>query len=59
MRGSTVIEAAAESILTVTSDEATGICDVHVVTKSNEEFGFHYKLHDHLINSKPAVRIEA
>jgi RecA-family ATPase len=57
MRGSSVIKAGAEAILTVDHDPETGLSATHVYTKNSIEFGFIYKLEDSIQNGKPTVRV--
>jgi len=60
MRGNNVIEAAAESIITVQSDDKDdNLVYAHVVTKCSEEFDFAYKLEDSFVNREKVVRIKA
>lgn len=60
MRGNNVIEAAAESILTVCKDEKDdNLVYTNVVTKCDEEFDFAYKLEDSFVNGDKVVRIKA
>jgi hypothetical protein len=57
MRGSSVIKAGAEAILTIDYDSGNGLSATHVYTKNSPEFGFVYKLEDSIQNGKPAVRV--
>jgi hypothetical protein len=57
MRGSSVIKAGAEAILTIDYDSANGMSATHVYTKNSQEFGFVYRLEDSIQNGKPVVRI--
>jgi hypothetical protein len=57
MRGSSVIKAGAEAILTIDYDSANGMSATHVYTKNSQEFGFVYRLEDTIQNGKPVVRV--